>query len=74
MVISPDGTTFDNSGEEHQNLQILDIIQASTFEAAEDIASKNNYGDFPNWQIVEYLKPPKIIEHKHEQNHLEEEL
>lgn len=60
MVISPDGTTFDNSGEEHQNIQILDIIQASSFKEAEDIAGGNNYGDFPHYQIVEYFKPEQV--------------
>ena len=64
MVISPDGTTFDNSGEECQNLQILDIINADTFEQAEEIARNHHYGDFMHWQIVEYFKPEKITENK----------
>ncbi len=62
MVISPDGSSYDNSGEECNNLQILDIIQADSFEQAERIARRNNYGDFPHWQIVEYLKPEKITD------------
>ena len=67
MVISPDGSSFDNSGEECNNLQILDIIQADSFEQAEAVAKRNNYGDFPHWQVVEYLTPEKITDKDYKQ-------
>jgi len=74
MVISPDGTTFDNSGEEHQNIQILDIIQAETFVEAENIARSNNYGDFPHWQVVEYFKPEQVTLNRPVKPESEEEI
>lgn len=67
MVISPDGSSFDNSGEECNNLQILDIIQAASFQQAEAVAKRNNYGDFPHWQVVEYLTPEKITDKDYKQ-------
>ena len=67
MVISPDGSSFDNSGEECNNLQILDIIRADSFENAEAVAKCNNYGDFPHWQVVEYLTPEKITDKDYKQ-------
>lgn len=67
MIISPDGSSFDNSGEECNNLQILDIIQADSFQQAEEVAKRNNYGDFPHWQVVEYLTPEKITDKAYRQ-------
>ena len=72
MVISPDGSSFDNSGEECNNLQILDIIQADSFQQAEAVARRNNYGDFPHWQIVEYLAPEKITDDAYKKPEQEE--
>ena len=56
MVYTTDGTTYDNSGNEVENCQILDFIKAKDIKEATQIAYKSQYGDFSDIKIVEYIE------------------
>ena len=56
IVYTTDGTTYDNSGNEVENCQILDFIKAKDIKEASQIANKSQYGDFSDIKIVEYIE------------------
>ena len=56
IVYTTDGATYDNSGIEVENCQILDFIKAKDIKEASQIANKNKYGDFSDIKIVEYIE------------------
>lgn len=59
-VFSPDGTTLDTNGKEWDNLQVMDIIKARSFEdalaEAKDNLEAGAYEGFENLHLREISK------------------
>lgn len=56
MIISNDGTTFDNAENLVENCQVLDFIEATNLDEAQNNFDIKKYGNFQDYKIIEYLK------------------
>lgn len=56
IILTRDGTTFDNEGNERENVQVLDFIEAEDLRQAWQAVESNDYGAYEDIYIRELKK------------------